>query len=211
MGNLTRAFVGIVVAALLVAATQGPAAWTASLAAPQRQTVPLTPPPTWTPEAPTATATQRSAPPAPPPTATSAPDQATPEPRPRPWLWLEATPDVIGPGSQVMLRVELVNVGDAPLAEAALTLSQTPLVLRELRWEPAGDDVRLEADKLVWRPRSLEAQQRAVLLISGVVPGSARPGGQVVVRAELAWPEGAPASGEVSLSLPRALLPETGR
>lgn len=211
MRNLRRTIVGVAVTALLVVAVKGPPAWANSLAAPHRQTVPLTPPPTWTPVGPPATATPRPARPAPPPTATPAPEQGTAEPRPQPWVWLEAMPGVVGPGSQVTVRVELVNVGNAPLAGTVLTLQQAPLVLRELQWEPASGDVRLEADGLVWRPHTLEAQQRTVLLVSGVIAREARPGSQVVVRAELAWPEGTSLSNEVTLSLPRALLPETGR
>jgi hypothetical protein len=103
--------------------------WASPLAKPGRQTVPLTPPATWTPNVQVApTAAQPTRPP-------SADRSGTVGPYPI--LTVQADPTVLSPGQVSVISVALTNSGNGPLSEAVVTLTQ-PGLLRLTRSRAAG-------------------------------------------------------------------------
>ena len=183
-------------------------AWARPAVRPSRQTVPMTPPPTWTPNLPPAAPTAPPTLPEPPQRPTPAPGE-TPLLAPEPWLGLTAEPQLVGPGSQVTLRLRLENIGTAALAGARLLLSRPP-VLHFTTVRLSAGQVSLDPPGLTWEPGPLEAGAGQWLEITALVAEDALPDGSITLQAILSWPEGQVASNPVALTLPWALLPDAG-
>ena len=234
---------------------QDPGAWAAPLAAPHRQTVPMTPPATWTPVSPTSPPKPtRTPPPSSPPT-----DQGSPPPpaappsvetpgtpaatlvgtapaltstlalsptsltpaavlvqtltqptsAPEPRLALTADPLVVGPRSEVALRLGVRNTGKGSLEGVTVTLTE-PSALRFNSVRVYGGDLRWEESQLNWDPGSLPAGAEGILEIAAVVGDDVLPDSAIPLVATLSWPGGEDVSQELVLRLPWALLPETG-
>lgn len=179
-----------------------PAVWATSLAKPQRQTVPLTPPATWTPTSPGVTpGPTRSRPK---PTRRAIPSQEA-----EPWLELVLSPTIGGPGSAVAATIVLENLGGAPLTGAQVTLPGSP-ILEYLFARASSGQVRLMGNQLLWQPDAVEGGERHELQINLVVSEDALPDTTLLMQATVTWPGGEASSNEVTLILPWALLPETG-
>jgi hypothetical protein len=192
----------LVLLTLLVAADH---AWAGWLAAPVRQTVPMTPPPTWTPVA--------QATPLPPrPRPTQPPPEATPVPQAQPWLWLTADPHIAAPGNTVTVRLEVRNIGGSTMDDAIATLDipDIPPWLRVISYEVSAGSIGMGTERLEWRLGALGAGAEAVCVLTGSIALDAPPGRDIELLAEF----GAPASGVIQdraiVSLPWALLPEAG-
>ena len=234
---------------------QDPGAWAAPLAAPHRQTVPLTPPATWTPVSPSSTPRQTAAPPGSPPT-----DQESPPPpaappsvetpgtpaatlvgtapaltstlalsptsltpaavsvetpvQPfssgaEPRLALTADPLVVGPRSEVALRLGVRNTGKGSLEGVTVTLTE-PSALRFNSVRVYGGDLRWEESQLTWDPGQLPAGAEGILEIAAVVGDDVLPDTTIPLVATLSWPSGEDVTQELVMRLPWALLPETG-
>ena len=183
-------------------------AWANPAARPPRQTVPRTPPPTWTPEVPLAAPTSPPTPPEPPQRPTPAPDE-TPLLAPEPWLGLSAEPLLLGPGSQVILRLRLENIGTASLAGARLVLPRPP-VLHFTTVRLSTGQVSFGPPGLTWEPGPLESGAGQWLEITALLAEDVLPDGLIPLQATLTWPEGHLVSNALALTLPWALLPEAG-
>ena len=176
-------------------------AWASYVAAPQRQTVPMTPPPTWTPVVDLGVPVPTQPPPEPKP-----PEQATPVPEADPWMWLGVEPTIVGPGSEVALRLELENVGGAPLEGAILVLAE-PALLRFVNVRASLGEVQAGASPPNWEAGTIQAGAGGVLEISAVVASDALPDNTIPLSATLTWADGQETSNEIVLVLPWALLP----
>lgn len=235
--------------------------WLTTLALPGRQTVPVTPPATWTPAQPPPTVTPlptrpggsktstpipaaptaapTTEPTEPPPTATLAPGQ-TPAPTresptaafggaatatpalaptsapptssatPGPWLWLHADPAIVGPGSRVLLQVEVANEGPQAIAEAVVALSGLTLLTLAPPRANAGQ-VETQPGLLLWRVGALAPGAGAALELDAVVSDLVLPDGALPLRAVLTWRGGGPLVQEIALALPWAPLPAVGK
>ena len=193
----------LLVALLVIIWTmRDPAVWATSLANPQRQTVPMTPPPTWTPQV---TAVS----PRPTRTKPEPPRRDTPSPQADPWLGLRADPEVIGPGSAVVITIEAQNLGRAPLNGARVTFVAPPLLTYTFARASSGQ-VQLVGSDLGWQTGDIGPGESPVLEIHLVVSEEALPEQSIPVRASMTWPGGQVTSNEGLLVLPWALLPETG-
>jgi hypothetical protein len=223
--------------ALFSALGVGGTTWALPVQAPQRQTVPLTPPPTWTRVRPPATRTlvptrpepPRSATPGSPstpvPQATSVPagappsggatPVATPRQRTTPqtsesvWLWLSADPLIVGPGSRVSVRVELKNV-DATALDAVTLELPAPVGLRFVDARVASGQADISEAKLTWQLGRLEPGTDALIEVTARVAADVLPDGALLLRPRLSWSEGELLGDEMALVLPWALLPATG-
>ncbi len=197
---------GILVVLLLLAmVVGGDRAWAGRLAAPLRQTVPMSPPPTWTPVA--------QATPVPPrPRPTQPPPEATPVPQAQPWLWLTVDPHIAAPGMAVTARLEVRNIGGSTMHDAVATIhsANIPTWLRIASYEVTAGSLGMGAERLEWRLGALGAGAEAVCVLTGSIALDAPPGRDIELLAEF----GAPASGSLQdraiVSLPWALLPEAG-
>lgn len=191
-----------------------------------RQTVPLTPPATWTPAAPAAPPPEPTVP-QPPDHATALPPAEEPDPVPtalpgpaeptqalpapsdaaaaQPWLGLSARPQIIAPGDVVTLRLELVNLGPGDLAPATVTLGPVP----HLTLRPSGS-ARVVAGELRWSAPRLAAGEGAVVEVQAVVGGGLLPGEEMVFLGGLAWGGAEVESNEALILAPQAPLPEVG-
>jgi hypothetical protein len=180
-------------------------AWAGWLAAPARQTVPMTPPPTWTPAAPAT-----PVPPRPRPTQPS--PEATPVPQAQPWLWLTVDPHIAAPGMAITARIEVRNIGGATMHDAIATLDipDLPSWLRIVSYEISTGTMTVGAERIEWRLGALGAGAEAFCTLTGSISLDAPPNRDI----ELAATFGAPASGAIQdqaiISLPWALLPEAG-
>ena len=162
------------------------------------QTVPRTPPPTWTrtprpvtPFAPTET-------PLPTWTPTLAPGAPTPIPLANPALALRVSPEVVGPGMVVRLVVQAINHGSAPAEGAEMSLEVPwPLALRD----PQRSTMPLGA---------LRPGEAAEWLVEATVQSDARPGQELSCQAALSYRGGRVVSNAVTITLPPALLPAAG-
>lgn len=177
-------------------------AWAGTLAKPQRQTVPLTPPPTWTPVPPPVT-------PAPTRPARVPPRPATPSAGAEPWLDLSVVPSIVAPGSRVTCTVQLANVGGSAMNDARVTLELPPwLVLGDLR--ATTGSVRVDGLELGWLPDPVGAGDALTFEAHLVVSEDAPPATSALLEALLTWAGGSDRSNQEELELPPVLLPETG-
>jgi hypothetical protein len=175
--------------------------WASSLAKPGRQTVPLTPPATWTPNVPAApTAAQPTRPPS---------ADRSGSTGPYPVLALQANPTVLSPEQTSVISVALSNSGNGPLSEAMVTLTQ-PGLLRLTRSRMSNGTLELGPSQLVWRPGSVAPGETATLELDMVLSAEALPDRQLLVSGTLVWPGGEDLVADMALNLPWALLPATG-
>lgn len=214
-------------------------AWASPLSNVHRQTMPLTPPPTWTPEQqpggseptappsptrpeptrppedtrvpPTDAPEQPADTPAPPTnTPVAAPDTPTPAPPvAQPWLYLSADPMFVGPSSEVGIRVEIANFGDAVLQTANITLTM-PTLLSFVNVRTTSGQIRFEASNLILELNPVQPGGEGLLEIDVVVSADALPDAIIPMRAALNWDGGASVISDFPLVLPWAPLPETG-
>lgn len=217
----------------LVASAALAAPWHRAGAEALRQTVPLTPPATWTPAAPAAPPPEPTVP-QPPDHSTALPPAEEPDPVPtalpgsaeptrpavdptqappaspeaaaaQPWLGLSARPQIIAPGDVVTLRLELVNLGPGDLARATVTLGPVP----HLTLRPSGS-ARVVAGALRWSAPRLAAGEGAVVEVQAVVGEGLLPGEEIVFAGGLAGDGSELVSNEALLLAPRAVLPVVG-
>ena len=184
---------------VLVGLALGKQAWASSLLSPQRQTVPLTPPATWTPEA---SATREPTKPQPP---TPDDEQRQPAEGPNPWLGLSVDPQVVAPGMVSTLRVRLLNQGNGQLADALATM-QLPRELVYAGGSTTGGSLEHNAGTVLWSVR-VAAQSESMLEVRVRVGDDVLPDRQIEFQAQLAWPSGRVSSNMGALKLPWALLP----
>jgi hypothetical protein len=119
-------------------------------------------------------------------------------------------PQVVGPGSEIKVRLELANVGNAALQDATIDLPFGASVLQPIRWQATTGRVR-ETDKgLTWRPGVLVAGADAVLLVDAVVSAAALPDSEITLQAALRGLDGVATSNEIVITLPWTLLPAAG-
>ena len=199
--DVHRKLVGWLLAALLgvFLPSRSTPIWARSLAAPHRQTVPMTPPPTWTPDKPAA----------PTPSPTRPKPTPQPAPVPVPWMAFGAEPTVIAPNSRVVLRLELANVGGAPLLDARVTLDE-PLEVPYTTIRVSLGEVDVETSRVIWSPGPLAAGAGGTIEIVGLVADDVLPDGTIPLRAEMSAPGVQSQVQEIALTLPRALLPDAG-
>lgn len=165
----------------------------------QGQTVPRTPPPTWTRTPPPVTpAPPPTDPPPPTWTATPLPGAPTPIPRPNPALSLSVSPEFAGPGDVVRFVVRAVNYGDAAAVDAELSL--------EVPWPLA---VRGE-HRATRTLGALQPREAIEWVVEATVERDARPGQRLTFQAALRYRDGRLLSNGVALELPPALLPAAG-
>jgi len=188
-----------------------PAAWARPRSSTSRQTVPSTPPPTWTPSAPKE-ATERPTKPQPPtaaPTTTVPAGEPTQQPVAKPWLGLSAEPLVVQPGASVSILLELQNLGDGSMGNATITLPQHPSLSIEQAQASLGR-AEIGMDGIRWVLGPVGAHGVATLQLAAVVGPDVVPDSEILLSAVLVWPGGQLQSNEWRLSLPPALLPAVG-
>ena len=176
-------------------------AWASPAAKPHRQTVPMTPPPTWTPVPGPSQATTTREP-------RSAPRPATPVAGALPWLDLDSDSFVVGPGSEVLLALVLENLGGASLSGATISLTVPPWLVPE-RIEAEGQ-TSVSGFVVTWLPPQIEPGAREQATIRGSVTDLVPPDTQTVLQASVAWTGGVSDGNEITLSVPWLLLPDTG-
>jgi len=189
--------VGLLLALLGLAL--GKQAWASSLLSPQRQTVPLTPPATWTPEA---SATRKPTKPQPP---TPDDEQRQPAEGPSPWLGLIVDPQVVAPGMVSTLRVRLLNQGNGELADGLVTM-QLPRELTYAGGSMASGSLEHNAGSVLWAIR-VAAQSESMLELRVRVEDDVLPDRRIELQAHLAWTDGVVSSNTGALELPWAMLP----
>ncbi len=200
-----RGLATLAVLVLLALLWGGDTSWAGWLTAPVRQTVPMTPPPTWTPVAPATPVPPRPRPTQPPP-------EATPVPQAQPWLWLNVEPHIAAPGMTVTARLEVRNIGGSTMHDAIATLESAniPTWLRIDSYEISAGSIAMGAERLEWHLGAMGAGAEAVCVFTGSIALDAPPGGELELLAKF----GASASGAIQdralISLPWALLPEAG-
>jgi hypothetical protein len=232
--SLHRILMGVVALSLAFFASAALAApWHRAGAEALRQTVPLTPPATWTPAAPAAPPPEPTIP-QPPDHSTALPPAEEPDPVPtalpgpaeptrpaadptqappaspeaaaaQPWLGLSARPQIVAPGDVVTLRLELVNLGPGDLAPATVTLGP----VRHLTLRPSGT-ARVVAGELRWSAPRLAAGEGAVVEVQAVVGEGLLPGEEMVFAGEVAGAGEGTESNEALLVAPQAVLPGVG-
>lgn len=173
------------------------------------QTVPRTPPPTFTP---TPSATLPITPTdTPPPTATAtlAPGAPTPVPRPNPVISLNARPQTIGPGDVVTFTCRLANHGNAAAEQVQMSLPILwPLAVQSA--VSSAGTVGFDVQGLSFALDALQPEQEVAITVRAVVQEDTSPDQTLVYRAQLVFREGERESNEVQVILPPALLPATG-
>ncbi len=188
-----------------------PAAWARPQNRALRQTVPMTPPPTWTPSSPVGP-TERPTRPQPPTSEPATPSPAGEPTRPpgaRPWLGLSAEPLVAEPGTAVLILLELQNLSDGSLENATITLpGYSALSLQGV--QTSLGQAQFSPDGVTWTPGPLTGHGGGILQLAAVVGPDALPGTQMLLQATLVWPGGQVQSNGWPLSLPAALLPDAG-
>ena len=197
----SRAYKRFLLAGLLVVLTGlalGKQTWASVVLAPQRQTVPLTPPPTWTPEAPAVPKATRPQPPAP-------DDEQRQSEGANPWLGLSVDPQLVAPGMVSTLSVQLLNQGSGELADALVTM-QLPRELVYVDGSTASGSLEHNAGTVLWAVR-VAAQGESRLQVRVRVGDDVLPDRQIEFQAQLAWPSGEVSSNMGALKLPWALLP----
>ena len=201
MNDRSRAYGKLLLAGLLlVLAGQvlGRGAWASGVLAPQRQTVPLTPPPSWTPETPVGPIATRPQPPAP-------EDEESESEGANPWLGLSVAPQLVAPGVEVTLRVQLLNQGKGELSDAIVAMT----LPRELEYAGGSASSGLlehTAGSVLWAVR-VAAQGESMLEVRARVRDDVLPDRQIEFQAQLTWPSGGVSSNVGVLELPWALLP----
>ena len=202
MDNRPRAHQRLLLAGLLLVLmglALGKQAWASSLLSPQRQTVPLTPPATWTPEA---LATREPTKPQPP---TPDDEQRQPAEGPRPWLGLSVGPQAMAPGMVSTLRVQLLNQGNGELADALVTM-QLPRELVYAGGSMASGSLEHHAGSVLWAIR-VAAQSESMLELQVRVGDDVLPDRRIELQAHLTWPGGVVSSNTGTLQLFLSLLP----
>ena len=194
---------GLVVALLLAVCLGGGARiWASTLTRPERQTVPLTPPATWTPNVPRPTqpapATRRPRP-------TSASSSS-----PYPFLELTASPFLLAPGLGLEIELSLQNAGNAPLSEATVVLASPDVADSQQLRTSAGATSLLQGE-IVWRVTDLAPDETVTMNLSGAIRRDVQPGRQILLQATVLWEGGQDLSNQVLLTLPNAILPATGQ
>ena len=120
-----------------------------------------------------------------------------------------AEPVVVAPSGQVILQVELANVGGAPLRGATVMLGEpSELSFVSIRVSLGEADVRVS--RLIWSPGSVEAGAGGMMEVVAVVAGDVLPDGTIPLSAEFSAPGLQSQVQEIALALPWALLPDTG-
>ena len=140
------------------------------------------------------------------PAATSAPAGA---PTPGPWLWLNAEPAIVGPGSRVLLKVEAANESAGAMPEVVITLSGLDRLAPGAP-RPSVGQIEPQSGGLVWRVGDLAPGAGVALELDAVVSDLVLPDGAIPLRASLAWRGGGPLVQEIALALPWAPLPAVG-
>ncbi len=193
-------FVGLLLLLAIVWASSTSTAWAMSLESPLRQTVPLTPPATWTPIAPTTSPT--SAPTtAPRPTAVPQPtDAPVEEGYAQPWVTLEDTFFEIAPGDLVELNIMVENVGTAFSDLNPVTVNANGLAIVEASGEMVFNTV----------VAALDPGEADSLQVTIQVPDDLWPGDSFTVTVMASMDDIFDAQ-EVTLDAPRAILPATGK
>jgi len=173
------------------------------------QTVPRTPPPTWT-------RTRTAAPPvtetpAPPPaaTATLAPGAPTPVPQPDPAVSLTIAPAFGGPGDVIRFTVRLRNDGSAAATNLTVALPW-PDPLLVLALSASAGEVSAGSSEFVWRLGQLAPGAEAVWTLQAQIAADAMPDQVLRYRARLSFDGGLRESEERTLLLPWTRLPATG-
>ena len=173
------------------------------------QTVPRTPPPTFTA---TPSATSQVPPthtPRPTSTATFVPGQPTLTPWPDPLIELHVSPSVVGPGDVVVYRGQVVNRGGAPATGAQISLGiPSPLSIQGANASMGTVDADSHALRIDLA--ALDPGAAWTFEVRAVIQANALPGQTVASRARLTYRAGARESGQVTVHLPPALLPATG-
>jgi hypothetical protein len=229
-----------------------PADWARVGAEPYRQTVPLTPPATWTPvpvptaavpptrgSQPSSTPVGSTETPLPPSvtlaaTGTPSPPSATADRSlessrtvqptqaesavsatwtltPPPVLQLSwvVEPEVVGPGSDVVLQLVLMNTGSGALPGARIVVER-PTFLYSLAWHTPVGQLWDDPEGIVWEPGELEAGEEIALALQAQVVEDLLPGASLPLQALLIVGD-APQRVEGGLTAPPALLPDCGR
>ena len=101
---------------------------------------------------------------------------------PVPWMALSAEPGIVAPGNRVILRLELVNLGGAPLQGASLTLGQ-PADFSFASVRVSLGNVGMTASEIVWSPGQVEAGSGGLMELVGVVADDVLPDGAIPLRA----------------------------
>ena len=173
------------------------------------QTVPRTPPPTFTP---TRTATPRVTPthtPLPTATATLQPGAPTPVPKADLFITLEVRPRIVGPGQLVTFACQVVNRGNAPGTEVEISLSIAwPLAVEDA--SSSKGTVRQDGQESIVSLDDLPPGEDVAITLRTRVQQNASPGRILRYRAQLRFKEGSGESNQAELELPAAVLPATG-
>jgi len=186
-------------ASVLIGLTLVGQTWAVTHQSSLRQTVPLTPPATWTPVVRSEVEPTKPRPP------TRTADEAGETQGADPWLGLGIKPQVVAPRMDTVLSISLVNQGDEGLTDAQVSL-KLPDVLDY--WGAEASNGRLEvASGTVYWTAQVPPQGESTLQIRARVAEAAVPDQHVEVEAILAWPGGVVASNRGVLDLPVALLP----
>ncbi len=184
-------------------------AWSLTWQTASGQTVPRTPPPTFTR---TFTPTPRVTPthtPLPTATYTLVPGAPTPVPRPDLFIALAAKPGIAGPGNLVTFTCQVGNRGNAPANNLTASLSiPWPLAIQDVSL-PKGQ-FRFDANEATISLDSLQPGEEIAITLRARVQENASPGKTLRYRAQLTSTGGERESNEVIIELPWALLPATG-
>lgn len=173
------------------------------------QTVPRTPPPTWT-RTRTAAPPETESPTLPPTaTATLAPGAPTPVPQPDPAVSLNVTPYFGGPGDIIRFTVRLRNHGSAVATGLTVTLPW-PDPLFVLALSASAGEVSAGSGEIVWRLGQLAPGAEAVWTLQAQIAADAMPDQVLRYRARLSFDGGLRESEERMLLLPWTRLPATG-
>jgi len=129
---------------------------------------------------------------------------------PGPWLWLNAEPAIVGPGSRVLLKVEAANEGAEAMPEVVITLSGLDRLAAGAP-RPSVGQIEPQSGGLVWRVGDLAPGAGAALELDAVISDLVLPDGAIPLRASLVWRGGGPLVQEIALALPWAPLPAVGK
>ena len=202
MSDRSRAYKRLLLAGLLIVLAGlalGKQTWASVVLAPQRQTVPLTPPPTWTPVVTVVIEPTKPRPP------TRTAEQTPVSEEPDPWLGLSVSPQIVAPNMEAVLHISLVNQGGRTLTAGQVSL-QLPEALVYVGGEASNGAIGHDAGMVRWTVQ-VAAQSESALEIRVRVAEAALPEQRLEVQADLAWPGGTVSSNSGVLALPLALLP----
>jgi hypothetical protein len=173
------------------------------------QTVPRTPPPTFTATLSATPLVTSTFTPLPTATATYLPGTPTPTPQPDPEIRLSVAPAVAGPGDEIVVNVALSNRGNAAATGARLSLDiPTPLEGRDV--SATKGESTLTA--LTWTVDvgSLAPDESVSASLRLTVPADASPDQSLALQALFDHERGSRSSNVASVLLPPAFLPATG-